>query len=109
MNNRVTTDEVAQEFAKAIKLLLEWAKQEMLVPTTGGIGKLATDRGTSDNKPSDQERLLKPAEIASILQISKSQAYILMQRGEIPTIRIGSSVRVRRDDLEAYIKQSMSA
>ena len=49
------------------------------------------------------ERLLKPAEVAEILQVSKALAYNLMKRGEIPTVRIGSTVRVRREDLEKYI------
>ena len=33
MNNRVTSEEVANQFAKAIQLLLEWARQEMLIPS----------------------------------------------------------------------------
>jgi excisionase family DNA binding protein len=49
------------------------------------------------------ERLLKPAEVAEILQVSKAMAYALMQRGEIPTVRIGKVVRVRRMDLQKYI------
>ena len=52
-----------------------------------------------------EERLLKPAEIAEILQVSRALAYSLLQRGEIPAIRIGSVVRVRRIDLEQYIDE----
>ncbi|HKZ43629.1 MAG TPA: helix-turn-helix domain-containing protein [Anaerolineales bacterium] len=52
-----------------------------------------------------EERLLKPAEIAEILQVSRALAYSLLQRGEIPAIRIGSVVRVRRIDLEQYINE----
>ena len=52
-----------------------------------------------------EERLLKPAEIAEILQVSRALAYSLLQRGEIPAIRIGSVVRVRRIDLEKYINE----
>ena len=55
------------------------------------------------NNPTD-ERLLKPAEVADILQISKAKAYSLLQSGEIPTVRIGVLVRVRRGDLERYIR-----
>ncbi|MCX6078709.1 MAG: helix-turn-helix domain-containing protein [Chloroflexi bacterium] len=50
-------------------------------------------------------RLLKSDEVADILKISRAMAYKLMQRGEIPTIRIGSSVRVRVEDLEKYVEQ----
>ena len=50
-------------------------------------------------------RLLKSEEVAEILKISRAMAYKLMQRGEIPTIRIGSAVRVRVEDLEKYVAQ----
>ena len=49
------------------------------------------------------ERLLKPAEVAEILQVSMASAYKLLRRGEIPTVRFGSTVRVKRADLERYI------
>lgn len=53
-----------------------------------------------------QERLLKSEEIAEILQISRSMAYLLMKRGDIRTVRIGTSVRVRPEDLELYIREA---
>ena len=53
------------------------------------------------------ERLLKPAEVAEILQVSKALAYTLLRRGEIPTVRIGSTVRVRREDLDKYIYEKV--
>lgn len=51
------------------------------------------------------ERLLKPSDVAEILQVSKAHAYVLMKRGEIPSVRIGKIVRVRLEDLERYIKE----
>ena len=51
------------------------------------------------------ERLLKPADVAEILQVSKAHAYVLMKRGEIPSVRIGKIVRVRLEDLERYINE----
>jgi len=53
-------------------------------------------------------RLLKNDEVAEILQISRSMAYALMKRGDIPTVRIGTSVRVRPEDLEKYIEENVS-
>lgn len=50
--------------------------------------------------------LLKGNEVARILNISRAFAYQLMRQGEIPTIRIGNAVRVRREDLLAYIDQN---
>ena len=53
-------------------------------------------------------RLLKSDEVAEMLQISRSMAYALMKRGDIPTVRIGTSVRVRPEDLEKYIQNNLA-
>ncbi len=50
--------------------------------------------------------LLKGNDVARVLNISRAFAYQLMRQGEIPTIQIGSAVRVRREDLLAYIYQN---
>jgi excisionase family DNA binding protein len=47
--------------------------------------------------------LLKGNDVARVLNISRAFAYQLMRQGEIPTVRIGNAVRVRREDLLAYI------
>jgi len=52
-----------------------------------------------------ETRLLKGAEVAKIIQVSKAHAFALMKRGEIPTIRIGKIVRVKLEDLERYINE----
>jgi len=53
------------------------------------------------------EQLLNPADVAEILKISKALAYKMLKEGEIPTVRFGSSVRVRREDLEKYIYEKV--
>jgi len=53
-------------------------------------------------------KLLRANEVAQRLNISRSLAYQLMQRGEIPTVRFGSSVRVRELDLEEYMNRHWS-
>ncbi len=55
-----------------------------------------------------ETRLLKSEEVADILQISRSMAYTIMKRGDIPTVRIGTSVRVRPEDLNKYIQDNVS-
>jgi excisionase family DNA binding protein len=65
------------------------------------------DRGLEvDQILPDSKWLLKAKEVADILQVSRSMAYRMMQRGEIPTIRVGNAVRVRGSDLEEFIKKS---
>jgi excisionase family DNA binding protein len=49
-------------------------------------------------------RLLTASQVAEVLQISKSMAYQMIARREIPSIRIGRSVRVRPIDLNAFIE-----
>jgi len=48
--------------------------------------------------------LLRAVDVANVLNVSRSFAYLLMKRGEIPTVRLGRAVRVRQSDLEQYIK-----
>ena len=53
------------------------------------------------------EKLLKPEEVANLLTISRSFAYQLMQSGQIPTIRLGRSCRVRPQDLAEYLENNL--
>jgi excisionase family DNA binding protein len=55
-----------------------------------------------------EECLLRSGEVAEKLKVSISMAYTLMRRGEIPTVRIGSSVRVRKEDLDRYIEENVT-
>jgi len=50
-------------------------------------------------------RLLTARDVANILNIGQSTAYQLMNRDELPSIRIGRSVRVRPEDLEKFIEE----
>lgn len=44
------------------------------------------------------------AELASILKVSKSTLHKLRDDGAIPYQRIGTCIRYRRDDIDAWIK-----
>jgi len=52
-------------------------------------------------------RLLNAGQVAEILNISLAMAYRLMQRGDIRTVRIASSRRVRAKDLENYVQANL--
>ena len=54
---------------------------------------------------SDKTPLLKATDVAKILNISRPMAYRLTSTGLLPSVRIGGSVRVRKEDLEKYINQ----
>jgi len=51
------------------------------------------------------DALLRIEEMAKILRISRSLAYRLVQRGEIPSVRINTAVRILPADLDRYIQQ----
>ncbi len=55
------------------------------------------------------EQLLKVRQIAAMLNISLAKVYRLIQRGEIPVVRIGHAVRVLPADLQEYATRSYSA
>jgi excisionase family DNA binding protein len=52
------------------------------------------------------ERLLTAIQVAEILNISKAGAYNLMQRGQLPSVKIGRNIRVIPRDLEQFIEDS---
>ena len=56
--------------------------------------------------PSD--RLLKAGEVAGILNVSKSLVYQLMRQGELQTVKIGATRRVRPQDLKVLIEDNLS-
>jgi excisionase family DNA binding protein len=74
--------------------------------------KLRGDNTMENNQQVDRSRilsepLLTASDVAYRLHLSRSRAYNLMQTGNIPTVRIGKSRRVRLQDLEAYIMQNI--
>jgi excisionase family DNA binding protein len=52
-----------------------------------------------------KERLLKPNEVAELLNVSRAMSYHLLQSGQIPVVRINRTVRVKPDDLRSFIEQ----
>jgi excisionase family DNA binding protein len=52
-----------------------------------------------------QHEYLKVPEVAEVLRIARSRAYELVANGEIPSIRIGRSVRVSRKELERWLEE----
>jgi excisionase family DNA binding protein len=52
--------------------------------------------------PNDHHETLKVREVAAILRCGRNQAYELIQRGEIRSVRIGRAIRVTREALEEF-------
>jgi excisionase family DNA binding protein len=51
--------------------------------------------------------LLRPAEAADALGVSRSKAYELIAHGEIPSVKMGGCVRVPVDALRAWIERQL--
>jgi excisionase family DNA binding protein len=53
--------------------------------------------------------LLRVPEVADTTGLAASYVWRLIQRGDLPVVRIGRSTRVRREDLDQFIKDRMEA
>jgi excisionase family DNA binding protein len=51
----------------------------------------------------DDRLALRPSRVAEVLEISRSKTYELIAAGEIPSIRLGASIRVPVDALRAWL------
>lgn len=56
----------------------------------------------------DQKLLLRPGEAADAIGVSRSRAYELIGSGQIPSIRIGGSLRVPVAALRAWIDDKLA-
>ena len=66
------------------------------------------DSGYYDDNQVSLSKLLRGKDVAEILNVSIPFAYRMMRRGDIPTIRLGRSVRVRVEDLETFINDTLT-
>lgn len=51
-----------------------------------------------------RDRLLKVADVAQHLSVCNATVYRLCDRGELPHVWIGNSMRIRADDLRAFLE-----
>ena len=67
------------------------------------------DRAPSETPTSDLPLLLNAVETGRLLSISRAKVLDLAARGEIPSLRIGGSVRIPRDSLGTWIVERIRA
>ena len=48
-------------------------------------------------------KILTVLEVAELLKLSKCKVYALAKSGEIPTVKIGGSIRVILEELEKHL------
>jgi excisionase family DNA binding protein len=56
-----------------------------------------------------EKLLLRPTETAELLGLGKSKTYDLIAKGQIPSVRIGKSVRVPADKLREWVAAQIRA
>jgi excisionase family DNA binding protein len=65
-------------------------------------------QATPEKQPTLQ-KLLRASEVAEILDVSKALVYQLIQRGLLRSVRIGTSRRIRMEDLLHFIEENSAA
>ena len=55
-----------------------------------------------------EKLLLRPIEAAEAIGVGRSKVYSLLASGELPSIRIGGSVRVPVDALRSWIARQLA-
>jgi len=65
----------------------------------------AKEQGVGAGSPD----LLSIFQVCQELQMGKSWVYQRIRSGEIPSVRLGRNIKVRREDLEGYLENNSSA
>jgi excisionase family DNA binding protein len=55
-----------------------------------------------------ESTLLTAKDVAQILRISKALAYRLVTDGQLPAVRFGRTVRIRQEDLQAFVVNNLT-
>lgn len=70
---------------------------------------MSTDTQPVDSITRRTERLMTVAAAAEFLAISRRQVYVLLERGELPAVRVGTRIRFIPSELAAYLKRHREA
>jgi excisionase family DNA binding protein len=70
---------------------------------------MARNAQAVDSPPERTERLLTVADAATFLAISRRQVYVLLDRGELPAVRVGTRIRLIPADLRDYLERHREA
>ena len=53
----------------------------------------------------NEVRLLTVNEVADLLRVSRMTVYRLINAGQLPSLRVGKSYRLREQDIHAYLTE----
>jgi excisionase family DNA binding protein len=92
-----------QRFEEALLELEEGALKEGALKE-GALKEGALKEGAPVHQNGHSSRLLSPSEVCQELEADKASVYWRLRSGEIPALKLGSALKVRREDLEGYMK-----
>jgi excisionase family DNA binding protein len=88
-----------QRFEEALLELEEGALKEEALLEEGAL-----EEGAPVYQNGQSSRLLSPSEVCQELEADRASVYQKLRSGEIPSLKLGSALKVRREDLEEYMK-----
>ena len=92
-----------QRFEEALLELEEGALKEGALKE-GALKEGALEEGAPVYQNGQSSRLLSPSEVCQELQADSASVYRKLRSGEIPSLKLGNALKVRREDLEEYMK-----
>ena len=100
-------DYARQQLRQALRVPLEGFKEleSALIEYEQSIA------GEAQQRPQERGelRLLSVEEVCQQLGMGKSWVYRRLRSGEIPSVQLGRSIKVMREDLEEYLEQHRNA
>lgn len=79
-------------------------EEALLELEEGALKEEALEEGAPVYQNGQSSRLLSPSEVCQELQADSASVYRKLRSGEIPSLKLGSALKVRREDLEGYMK-----
>jgi excisionase family DNA binding protein len=79
-------------------------EEALLELEEGALKEGALKEGAPVHQNGHSSRLLSPSEVCQELEADKASVYWRLRSGEIPALKLGSALKVRREDLEGYMK-----
>ena len=62
-------------------------------------------QGFEKQSPDGSHRLLSVQEVSEQLGMGRSWVYNQIKSGELPSVQLGGTVKIKREDLEGYIQR----
>ncbi len=79
-------------------------EEALLELEEGALKEGALEEGAPVYQNGQSSRLMSPSEVCQELEWDRVSVYRRLRNGEIPSLKLGNALKVRREDLEEYMK-----